>query len=694
LQRALTLLLTLAWSLLALGASAQSHRSGAAPSRVLLEAFPLLGTNTPASTGWFTCTVRLNNPAAAQLEGSLKLFSTASYAGEENLTLTVAPFAVAGGSVVSVQLPTHGFGRVPPALQVQALDGQGQPLAVAEVAAPQSAAPFVFDLNVPSRIAPALRNAAVPVTLRRSIRGSYGAPLLAVSSPQINAATGEPVLPARAAGYSSATVVLTTSHQLARLTGAELTALTDWVLAGGSLAVVVTRPEDLRGAPLAALLGGSVQAAEAPAALKRTATFQVVPDPAAGGSPPSPDPGHPGSSVQLKRVSPSAAVVDRLVGYRGANLRDSPWGASASYGLGEIHLLAFDVTTEPEVGDEWVQLELLGLVQHSWDRKAHVALPHAELALDDSAVELVRRQLDPNQAARWAIAVAALLLLVYAVLAGPVNFYLAARSGRPLRALLRLPVWAAAALLLVVLLGVVAKGVSGRARRLTLVEAGAGMPRASAVRFRGFFASSAEQLTVRATERGSVLDVASQSDETQRWLVVDRDGARLEQFRAKPWQTVIVREDGFVALAGGVSILRSPHGQVAVKNRLARDLVAVVVKVPGEPQPRYFAHIADGQRVNVGDGELLQGGSAVLSGSGRGLGVDSFARRSSQDASGISGAWEAFESLADYETDWWPADVPVLLAQVAGGEGRLSDSGLQVDADRVLLRVIGYGGVL
>jgi hypothetical protein len=694
LQRALTVLLSLAWSLLALGASAQSHRSGAAPSRVLLEAFPLLGTNTPTSTGWFTCTVRLNNPAAAQLDGTIKLLGTASYAGEENHTLTVAPFAVAGSSLVSVQLPTHGFGRASPSLRVQALDAQGQALAVAEIAALQSPAPFLFDLTVPSRIAPALRNAAVPVTLRRSIRGSYGAPLLAVSSPQINAATGEPVLPTRAAGYSSATVVLTRSQRLARITGAELTALTDWVLAGGSLAVVVTRPEDLRGALLGALLGGNVQAAEAPTALKRAATFQVVPDPAAGGSPLPPDPDDPGSSVQLKRISPSAAVADRLVSFRGANLRDSPWGASASYGLGEIHLLAFDATTEPEVGDEWVQLKLLGLVKHSWDREAHVALPHAELALDESAVGLVRRQLDPNQAARWAIAVAALLLLGYAVLAGPVNFYLAARRGRPLRALLHLPVWAAAALLLVVLFGILAKGVSGRARRLTLVEAGAGMPRAAAVRFRGFYASSAEQLTVRATERGSVLDIASQSDETQRWLVIDRDGARLEQFRAKPWQTVVVREDGFMALAGGLSMVGGPGGHVAVKNRLARDLVAVVVKVPGEPQPRYFARIADGQSVKVSEGELIQGGSAIFSGSSRGLGVSFFARHSNQDAPGISGAWEAFESLADYETDWWPVDVPVLLAQVDGGEGRLSDSGLQVDADRVLLRVIGYGGVL
>jgi hypothetical protein len=36
--------------------------------------------------------------------------------------------------------------------------------------------------------------------------------------------------------------------------------------------------------------------------------------------------------------------------------------------------------------------------------------------------------------------------------------------------------------------------------------------------------------------------------------------------------------------------------------------------------------------------------------------------------------------------------VPVLLAQVEGGEGRTSDTGLRLDSDRVLVRVVGFGG--
>ena len=50
------------------------------------------------------------------------------------------------------------------------------------------------------------------------------------------------------------------------------------------------------------------------------------------------------------------------------------------------------------------------------------------------ALEL-RRELDPNEGARWAIVVAAMLLFAYSVVSGPVNFAVARNRGRPLSAL-------------------------------------------------------------------------------------------------------------------------------------------------------------------------------------------------------------------------------------------------------------------
>ncbi len=40
-----------------------------------------------------------------------------------------------------------------------------------------------------------------------------------------------------------------------------------------------------------------------------------------------------------------------------------------------------------------------------------------------------------------------------------------------------------------------------------------------------------------------------------------------------------------------------------------------------------------------------------------------------------------------------PDDVPVLIGELEGGEGRTTDSGRRLDVDRVLVRVVGYGGV-
>jgi hypothetical protein len=665
------------------------------PSPIRLEATPLLGPNTPTADGFFTCAVRVHNTAAAPLEGTIELASVVP--GDTTKHVTRAGFAVPGQGAVSLQLPARGSYSAPPSLTVRALAADGAVLVEVEVATPHLRDPLLFDLSVPSRVAPALRGAAVAVDGSSHYRGSSGPPLLSVSTPQINPATGDPLLADRAAGYASVTVILARSEKLALLAGAELDALGSWLLSGGALAVVMSRPEDLRGPWLRALVGGAVETAKAPAALKAPSTFFVASDPSAGSSSgPSPGPSYvpPGySRIQRRVAAPSSAIAEQLVGYRGGNLRDSRWGASASYGLGEVHLLAFDATVEPFASDPWVKLELLDLVRHAWQRRETVAMPHAQRALDAPQMDHIRRQLDPNEGTRWTIAVAALLLLLYAVLAGPVNFYLAARKGKPLRALLHLPIYAGLTMLLIVLIGVLAKGLQGRSRRLTVIEAGAGMPRAAATRFRGFYASSADRLTVRASERSSVLDIGGDVRETTRWMVVDRDGARLERFRAKPWQTVVVREDGFISLGGGVSLVAGAGGEVEIKNRSARDLIAAVLKAPGKDAV-IFSRIKDGELVSAKAGEPLPSviGKGFAGKSRHSLGVTHFAARLDAIASGLSPAWQALETLCD-DTDFWPDDVPVLIAQLDGGEGKLSDSGLRVDVDRVLVRVIGWGGV-
>jgi hypothetical protein len=62
------------------------------------------------------------------------------------------------------------------------------------------------------------------------------------------------------------------------------------------------------------------------------------------------------------------------------------------------------------------------------------------------------------------------------------------------------------------------------------------------------------------------------------------------------------------------------------------------------------------------------------------------------DAPGLAEAWMALSDASGDAADWFPEGVPVLIGQLDGGEGRLTDSGLRLESDRLLVRVVGYGG--
>ncbi|HEX3850141.1 MAG TPA: hypothetical protein VHW01_04195 [Polyangiaceae bacterium] len=656
-------------------------KPASAQSSLTVEAVPVLGGNSPSVDGWGEVYVHLESNDSRSLGGFLEL-RPLEMGRALPRALSRVPFALAPKGRVSLLLPSHGLVTRMGA-KVVAVDDKGGELGFSQVTPVRVLDPLLFDLTVPSRLAPVLSAQAMPIK-RRGMSYSYGGSTLSVTTPQINIVSGEPVLPDLAAGYASVTVVLASGRTISSMPPPALDALVSWVLGGGALALVIDRPEDLHSSWLEALAGGRVQNSAAAHQLSAVTQFAVPVETSGSGT------GGP-PHIALESAQPSHELAATFFGLSGANLRVSPWGESCSYGLGEVHFLAFNPDSELGASDLWLRLKMTDLVRHAWERASVVALPHGESGLDDARGGSVRRVLDPNESTRWTVVVSTLLLLLYAGLAGPLNFYLAQRAGRPLRALVYLPVWAGVALSGIVVLGILGKGVSGRARHLTLIEAGAGMARASITRFRGLYGARSDDLTVRAA-RGSVLDVLGDPDEVMRDLVVDRDGLRLEKLREKPWEVQVVREDGFTMLAGGVSLVQGTDGRLAVKNRCARDLLSVVVKAPGQDFV-YFPKIADGETVSVWRGRSLGSGPAGASSGNHALSVASFHDAVEQHAKGAGAAWEALEALTGSDADWWPSDVPVLIAELEGGEGRSQDSGLRLDIDRVLLRVVGYGGV-
>lgn len=655
-------------------------------------ALPILGTSMPFDSNWAECAVRIENDSSRPAKGFVELQSGQPQI-DDNSLVSRAAFTVAAESAVTVRLPTHGFRSTGGSLELRLLSEDGHVLSTTPVPLSGGTVPFLVDVSEPPRLAASLVNVPISIShdptrgaLARSSR--TGMTPIATGSPRLDPATGDPVLPDRAAGYASATVVVMRSDQLTRLQGLALDALGNYVLAGGSLALVISRPEDLRHPSVVALTGAEVSPTTVDRALRTLPTERVEEQ----GNEPGARPRRPSAPTL---VWPSSEVSSTLTGYRGGNLHPSIFGASATYGLGEVHLLAFDPTQAPGVDDPWVRSRMAELVRHAWERRSFLINPHGQAQSERHGINEVRKQLDPNEASRWGIIVAALVLCAYAVVAGPINFSRAAKRGRPLRALWHLPLWSAGTFALLVLIGITAKGWTGKARHLTLIEAGAGMSKGAACRFRGFFTSGSRSLTVEATDISSVLDAASDPRAgASRSLLVDRDGLRLVGLSTLPWETVVVREDSFTSLGGGVSLVQG-DGELIVVNRLARDLRAVLVVPPGSGPTRtayFFARIRDGERKRVTEGTALSWTPSTSYYGGRELNIHAIADRLDAHGADLSAAWNAIDA-ASSRGDWWPEDVPVLLAQVDGGEGKVRDSGLRIDRDRVLIRVVGYGGL-
>jgi hypothetical protein len=677
-------LLALLVASLALVVATRVQAAPPKPSGLDLMPMPVLGPGSPLPEGWSSYVVWLHNGGASELSGTVRLEAKTTFARELSRGLSTAPFTLAPGARAKLELPTHGYASSPAELELHAVAADGVLLAAATVPEPRPNDPLLVDLSTPSRVASGVRGAGLLLVNRGG--GGLRESSALVTTPPTDPSSGDLTLPRWPAVWSPASLVVTSGRRLATLGKPELRALTDWVLAGGALGVALERPEDARFPALAALVGGSIERTTPSPELLAPALFYQPGDTSGGAGP-------RGAHLPIvaTRLAPSAETAPLLEGFSGGNLRPSPWGAVASYGLGEVHLLAFDLG-EPFAADRWVTLKLADLLRHSFERRLAVALPLGRTGFDGPGANAIRAELDPNRSMRWTIVVSALILLVYAALAGPLSFWLASRKGKPLRALVHLPLWAAATLGLVVTIGLLGKGIRGRARHLTLIESGAGMERAPATRFRGFYASSTREMSVQPSARSSLIEVATGDDFVDRTLVVDRDGAHLERMRTKPWATVVVRDDGFASLAGGISVVQGATGEVTVHNRTAHDLVAVVLHLPGTGFV-LFPRIADGKSVKASEGKPLAKTLGLPSPVGaHPLGATDLAASVDAHAEGLGAALAALEAQAN-EADWWPSDVPVLLAQIVGGEGKLTDSGMRLDRDRVIVRVVGLGGV-
>ncbi|HEV8547564.1 MAG TPA: hypothetical protein VGQ57_01030, partial [Polyangiaceae bacterium] len=437
------------------------------PSSLDLTALPTLGPGSPLPDGWSSYVVWLHNSGGAEVSGTLKLEAKTTFARDVSRCVTAAPFTLAPGARAQIELPTHGYTSAPADLELVALANDGSTLATAAIPEPRPNDPLLVDLSTPSRVGPRVREAGLLLANRGAGGMRVGTAL--VSTPPTDPVSGDLVLPRWPAGYAPAALVIASGRRLSALGKRELSALSDWVLAGGALGVALERPEDARLPALTTMVGGPIERKNPPPDLLGSTLF-YLPGELAPGTTVGPKTAR--TPIVALRLAPGSETAALLEGFTGGNLRPSPWGAVASYGLGEVHLLAFDLG-EPFASDRWVALKLADLLRHTAERQVAVALPLGRTAFDGAGANAIRAELDPNRSMRWTIVVSAVILLFYAAFAGPVSFWLAAKRGKPLRALVHLPIWAAGTLALVVTIGLLGKGIKGRCRHLTLIESGA-----------------------------------------------------------------------------------------------------------------------------------------------------------------------------------------------------------------------------
>jgi hypothetical protein len=216
------------------------------------------------------------------------------------------------------------------------------------------------------------------------------------------------------------------------------------------------------------------------------------------------------------------------------------------------------------------------------------------------------------------------------------------------------------------------------------------MSRGAGVRYRSFF-TDAELMTIPATMGQSLLDVLGPRNELSRTLDISQHGAKITGLRHGPWQTAFVREDGLMSLGNGVALVRD-QGKLGLVNRTGHDLVAALLHVPGGDL-RFFPRVVRNATVWATDGDLVRVATGGASHRIHDLDLADLRNRLERVAPGSALAWTALQTLSHRAVDWWPTDVPVMLAQVditVGGR----DANVPLKDNRLLLRVVGYGGQL
>lgn len=393
---------------------------------------------------------------------------------------------------------------------------------------------------------PRLRGALLDLDVEEHFASGPRQLRAAVGVVRFDAASGDPMLPTEAVGWSSVRLLVASAPVLARASEAQRAALLDWLRVGGRLLVLPRTSADL-----------------AEPWLRRWAGPVEV--------------GPPGESAPA--LVPSAG--ERFSLGCGEAQRVESFGCSAPVGFGRIYLASYDAAS-PSAIDSGVSRELVRsvyaareLAEPRYGFGRHRETLSGELYHYPGAlpgIGSVRAALDPNESFRPALVLVALALLLYVIVVGPLNFRWVQRRNQPALALVTTPLAALGCVAVLLLVGYVGKGVTTRFRRFELVEAVEGERRAPARRYTGLYMTRPGSFELPSTPAGEAAHRVEGGG--ARGPEHRHHGGRVQlaDFRAGLWETVFLREDRLVELRGTVRFERDGRRLAEVVNELSEPL--------------------------------------------------------------------------------------------------------------------------
>lgn len=362
-------------------------------------------------------------------------------------------------------------------------------------------------------------------------------------------ATGDPLLPEAPAAWSSVKLLVASAPILTRVGEAQRSAIEDWLRAGGRMLVFPRAEADLRQPWLASLTGGAI-------------------------------------STDAPLAPPSGLVPAGGVRFGFActgEQRVEAFGCSAPFGQGRVFVAAYDGTT-PAAIESRAPRELVSAVIAAPETSPSV-LPFArgrtslgrEYWHDAGSFGSLRAALDPNEGFRPALGLVALVLLIYVIVVGPLNFRWVRRRNRPTLALLTTPAAAMACVLLLLFVGYLGKGVTMRYRRVELIETMEGQARAASRRYTGLFSTRPGTFELPGGDDRNMLRRIGGGAQLGPVHRIENDVETLVDFRAGLWETTFLREDRIVDLGGPISFERDGRRLASVRNDSTTPLEGAIV---------------------------------------------------------------------------------------------------------------------